>query len=391
MSAPTDCTASLLTSPTAGAIAAVRLHGPGAQRVALEFTKEQAPPQVGGAAFRSVYDGTGLLDEAVVLSNPVSTAHAGATDLVICVHGGTRIVERLLARAQALGCNMATPTPSTVFPANTIVEREALDSLRCATTPRAVEFLLAQRRLLPALVREAQTQLRRTGAQDSTWADGLRHALEGYDVARRLLRRTRIALLGPTNSGKSTLFNRLAGRDAAVTSDRAGTTRDYIEAEIEIDGFPVTLIDTAGSNVGAGEMESHAISVGADEARIADMRVLVLDASARSCSSFVLSANESAPSDLIVWNKADRVRGSGTEAKHQELSGTTIECCGSALTGDGMADLIQALARRISGTGCSLHEATFFTSRQRDEASVILSQSIHTSENLVEQLGRAFL
>lgn len=391
MSAPADCTVSLLTSPTAGAIAAVRLHGPGAQRVALELLRQESLPEEGRAAFRAVYDGSDALDEAVVLSNPVSTTHTGTSDIVICVHGGTRIVERLLARAHAVGCDVVPPAPSTFFPAETIVVREALDSLHLAKTPRAVEFLLAQRQLLPVLVREAEGLLRRSGMRDATWADGLRRALAGYESARRLLHGTRIALIGPTNAGKSTLFNRLAGRDAAVTSDRVGTTRDYLEAEIEIGGFPATLIDTAGSNVDAGEMESRVISAGAGEARMADLRVLVLDATARTCPSEGLYAHGGQSPDLIVWNKTDRREESETGAEQNALGGSAIQCRASAQTGDGVADLIQALEHRISGTGGFLREATFFTSRQRDEASAILAMPNHTSENVADELARAFL
>lgn len=126
---------------------------------------------------------------------------------------------------------------------------------------------------------------------------------KGVRVRERLRDGFEVALVGLPNSGKSTLLNRLAGRDAAMTSDIAGTTRDVIEVRMDLDGFPLTFLDTAGVRDSNDVLEELGIERGIARAKVADVRVhLVSD-----LEKPVFESSDGL--DLIYLAKADLVDG----------------------------------------------------------------------------------
>lgn len=131
-----------------------------------------------------------------------------------------------------------------------------------------------------------------------------------------------VALIGQVNAGKSSLLNALAGRDAAITSERAGTTRDVVEVRMDIAGYAVTLIDTAGLRATDDEIESEGISRGQKRAVEADLRVY-LKSTPEEIPEFVSN------SDIILLSKSDLWGVEGVSAKTGEgISGllSLIEC-----------------------------------------------------------------
>jgi tRNA modification GTPase len=101
----------------------------------------------------------------------------------------------------------------------------------------------------------------------------VRHEAAGVKVRERVRDGFEVALVGPPNSGKSTLLNRLAGREAAITSDIAGTTRDVIEVRMDLEGLPITFLDTAGLRESEDVLEGIGIARGKERAAAADVRV----------------------------------------------------------------------------------------------------------------------
>ncbi len=101
--------------------------------------------------------------------------------------------------------------------------------------------------------------------------------IAGTAVAERIRTGFEVAIVGEPNVGKSTLLNALAGRDAAITSSVAGTTRDVIEVRMDLGGLPVTLLDTAGLRETDDEVESEGVSRAIDRARRADLRVFLVE------------------------------------------------------------------------------------------------------------------
>jgi len=127
----------------------------------------------------------------------------------------------------------------------------------------------------------------------------VRYEAAGVRVRERVRDGFEVALVGPPNSGKSTLLNRLAGREAAITSDIAGTTRDVIEVKMDLDGLPVTILDTAGLRDSDDVLEGIGIARGKDRASAADVRVHLMDNLSKN------PAQSGFGLDIYVKSKAD--------------------------------------------------------------------------------------
>ena len=169
--------------------------------------------------------------------------------------------------------------------------------------------------------------------------DGVSRELAGALAAERIKDGFEVAIVGAPNVGKSTLLNALAGREAAITSDIAGTTRDVIEVRMEIQGLAVTLLDTAGLRLSDDRVEQIGIARGLDRARGADLRI------------FLKEGDEVLPllpekGDIVVFAKGD-LRSSG---------GLAV----SGKTGAGIDDLISrignVLGERVSGSSLVIRE-----------------------------------
>ena len=114
-----------------------------------------------------------------------------------------------------------------------------------------------------------------------------------------------VAIAGPPNAGKSSLLNRLARREAAIVSPHAGTTRDVIEVHLDLGGYPVTLLDTAGVRESQDPVEQEGVRRARERAAAADLVLWVADASAQA------DAGRSEPKESWkVYNKADLVDSS---------------------------------------------------------------------------------
>ena len=147
-----------------------------------------------------------------------------------------------------------------------------------------------------------------------------------------------VAIVGPPNAGKSSLLNQLAQREAAITSPIAGTTRDVIEVAIDLAGYPVVLADTAGLRHSADVIEQEGLRRALSRAEAAELRLFVFDAARPEDAAG--AAQWPGPDTLLVANKIDLVESS------VYLPAGTLAV--SALTGDGLAGLIETLAARIA-------------------------------------------
>lgn len=167
----------------------------------------------------------------------------------------------------------------------------------------------------------------------------LRTEIRGYHMAERIRDGFEVAIVGEPNAGKSTLLNILAGRDAAITSEHAGTTRDVIEVRMDLSGLPVTILDTAGLRETLDPVESIGIARALDRARQADLRVFLL-----SNQEVPLLTPEA--DDLVVWGKADQ----------RQTEGVSV----SGKTGEGVDRLINDISRilsaRAAGAGSMIRE-----------------------------------
>lgn len=168
--------------------------------------------------------------------------------------------------------------------------------------------------------------------------------LAGGAIAERIREGFEVAIVGPPNAGKSTLLNALAGRDAAITSEIAGTTRDVIEVRMDLRGLPVTFLDTAGLRKTDDVVESIGVKRAVARAEQADLRVFLSSDGAK------ISELEKRPGDLSVRSKADIFPS--------ELPSV------SAKTGAGIVELISKITETLEGRASGASTATHERHRQ---------------------------
>jgi tRNA modification GTPase len=357
------------------AIAVVRVSGPRA-RMALEKLAGRVPEPRQAALVR-VRDATGdTIDEAIALWFPAPHSETGEDVAELQLHGGHAVIAAVL---DALGtienCRLAEPGEFTrrAFENGRLdlTAVEGLADLIAAETPaqrrqafRQLKGLIGdraeawRRRLIEALALvearidfsdEADVPEDLIGPALSA-AQQLRDEIAGVLADGRRGERLRdglvVAIAGPPNAGKSTLFNRLAHREAAIVSPFAGTTRDIIEVHLDLDGYPVTLLDTAGIRDSSEPVELEGIRRARERAVSADLVFWVTDGSAAG------PALDQPPETLrnsAVWlvrNKIDlavdkscAVTG-GAELKNEQWLIYSI----SAVTGAGVDNLVTAMA-----------------------------------------------
>jgi tRNA modification GTPase len=374
MNAPQQSRSRLLTPSGTGAIAVIRVSGPDAPSIVDRFFKpardrrllETGPGWLRYGKFS--VDGEGIDDVIVSLALRPTLA------VDICCHGGIRIVERILQALQEAGAPLSSTDPSGVFwSTGSFIEMEAVERLANAKTERAVRFLARQRTQLPEALLRATSASRKE--QEPAINKLLQRCLKGFDSAKRLLEGVTIAIVGPPNSGKSTLFNRLAGRQAAVVSDLAGTTRDWVSAPWDIAGFPVELLDTAGDRATSDVLESLAIATGREQACRAALSLLVVDGSGTSIQEtrawLKASRIAEGPSTILVMNKMDRPQRLSIKELLEENSQPAVKL--SATTGEGEEDLRQQIVAFLDRPPGFDAAPCFFTERQAEAARGLLS------------------
>ena len=185
-----------------------------------------------------------------------------------------------------------------------------------------------------------------------------------------------VALVGPTNAGKSTLLNRLARRDAAIVSPLAGTTRDVIEVHLDLAGYPVTLLDTAGLRDSDDPIEQEGVRRTRERAAAADLVLWIEDASDS------LMADRPKDEFSVYWrvlNKADLINSDTKQNKHEsEFIGKPAFLV-SALTGAGLDALISALGRFAADFVGAAEPALVTRERQRgalQETEIALRRAV---------------
>ena len=184
----------------------------------------------------------------------------------------------------------------------------------------------------------------RTAAEIDTIRGEIESRLADRQTGERIRDGLRVAIVGPPNAGKSTLLNCLAGRDAAIVSGTAGTTRDVIEVHLDLGGYAVILADTAGIRAPGDAIEAEGVRRAARTAEEADVRLVVLDGAAwPEVPPDVAGA--ATPGDIVVLNKCDLIDGAAIKIKGQ-LNAAPLPV--SALEGDGMDRVVAELTRRVS-------------------------------------------
>jgi tRNA modification GTPase len=363
------------------AIAVVRLCGPRAG-AALEklIGRLPKPRQAKLARVRDPANGE-VIDEALALWFPGPHSETGEDMAELQLHGSPAVVAAVFDALRIIeGCRPAEAGEFTrrAFENGRLdlTAIEGLADLIAAETPaqrrqafRQLKGLIGDRadawwaQIISAL---AQVEARidfsdEADVPEDLIGPALRVAKELRDeIAGALVQSGRgdrlrdgfvVAIAGPPNAGKSTLLNRLAQRDAAIVSAHPGTTRDAIEVHLNLDGYPVTLIDTAGIRDSADPIEQEGIRRARERVAMADLVLWLTDASAEGTDG--KGGGEGNLSAGEVWhvhNKIDRIGGNGrsrselpstNKSKNEPARDFSL----SALTGSGVGGLVAELSR----------------------------------------------
>jgi tRNA modification GTPase len=345
------------------AIAIIRLSGPQAG-VALELLAGKIPPP--RRATRALLRDAGrqVIDDAVVLYFPAPASATGEDVAEFHVHGGRAVLESLFAALSALeNVRAAEPGEFTrrAFENGKLdlTEAEGLDDLIHADTDRQRRQALRQLKgLLGDKARDWRARIIEASAlieagidfsdegdvpselmspalaKIEALLDDITEVLAAQGRSERIREGLVVAIAGPPNVGKSTLMNQLARREVAIVSPHAGTTRDIIEVHLDLDGYPVTVIDTAGIRETDDPVEQEGVRRARARAAEADLVLWITDAEHAG-----IRPEGNAPL-WLVRNKID-LSGTGTPLPDRAQSVKTFAV--SASRGDGIADLISGL------------------------------------------------
>ena len=358
----TDTIFALATPPGRGAIAIIRLSGPGVDEVLAALGAGGLRPRM--ATLREITHDGRPLDQALLLRFPAPNSYTGEDAAELHLHGGRAVVEAVGEALVALGLRPADPGEFTrrAFENGRmdLAQAEAVaDLIDAETTAQAAQALgqldgaLSQtyagfrRELLKALAlveaeidfpdEDIPDNLARTAGPvlDGLVAD-LTAALADARRGERVRTGYRIVLIGETNAGKSSLFNALVAREAAIVTPIAGTTRDVLDADLVIGGYAVTLSDTAGLRDSTDPIEAEGVRRARMRAEAADLRLWIRAPGDPQGPA----AGYARPDDLIVFTKTDLAPAPAI-AERSVLAVSTV-------TGEGLGALHDWLAARLA-------------------------------------------
>jgi tRNA modification GTPase len=349
-----DTIYALATARGRSGLAVIRVSGPHAFAAGTALCGRLPEPRVAG--LRQLNWGGELLDEALVLTFVRGNSFTGEDVVEFQIHGGPAVIDVVLrALGVQPGLRLATAGEFTrralengmldltqvegladLIDAETEAQRrQAVRVLSGAIGDRVEGWrksLVRAAALLEATIDFVDEDVpvdvtpEVLSLIDGLLAD-LRRESAGVVAAERIRDGFEVAIVGAPNAGKSTLLNQLAGREAAITSEIAGTTRDVIEVRMNLEGLAVTFLDTAGLRDTGDQLERAGIERALARARAADLRIFLLG------EGETLSFLDVTPGDLIVEGKADQ---RGNPANRLAVSG---------LTGAGVPELLAEISR----------------------------------------------
>ncbi len=368
-----DTIAAIATPPGNGGVGIIRISGVSAFEIAKQLTNKSFLPRQ--ALFTSFRDeDKTVIDSGILLYFPNPSSYTGEDTIELQGHGGIIVLGMLLKRVLSLGARLANPGEFTerAFLNNKLdlAQAEAVADLIESSTEQSVRS--AQKSMqgvfseqINELVDEL-TELRvyveaaidfvdeeidflSDGVVEKKIIDILERIKKIQKTAQQgqLLRDgMTVVLAGKPNAGKSSLLNALAGHEAAIVTDIAGTTRDILKEHIQIDGMPLHIIDTAGLRESNDIVEKEGIRRAHEEIKQADKVLLLID----STDSDIDSVINTLPSNLNITKIYNKIDLLGREPEIIENKDET-QIYLSVKKGEGMELLINYLKNSVGFNG----------------------------------------
>ena len=327
----------LSSGPGVSGIAVIRISGPETSN-AIELLTGKSVPEPRVATLRKInkINTSELIDEGIILWFPGPESYTGEDMAEIQVHGSKAVIDALHTSISKIkNCRLAEPGEFTklafqngkinllkaesvadLISSETEIQRQ--QAIKIMNGKSADQFNFLREKLLKILSHvEAKIDfpdedlpndiLKEIKKSSDDVLKNIEKILNDQKVGERIREGFKIAILGPTNAGKSSLLNHLSNRDVAIVSEIAGTTRDVIETHLNIDGYPVIVSDTAGIRESKNEIEKKGIKLSLNRAEEADLKLVVVDAKNLDFTDVLKGLlDENA---ILVINKSDLLEG----------------------------------------------------------------------------------
>ncbi|MDC3395408.1 tRNA uridine-5-carboxymethylaminomethyl(34) synthesis GTPase MnmE [Candidatus Pelagibacter sp.] len=297
----------LSSGPGISGIAVIRISGEDTSR-AIELLTGKSVPKPRVATLRKInkINTSELIDEGIILWFPGPESYTGEDMAEIQVHGSKAVIDALHSSISNVeNCRLAEPGEFTklafqngkinllkaesiadLISSETEIQRQ--QAIKIMNGKSSDQFNFLREKLLKVLSHvEAKIDfpdedlpnniLNEIKKSSDEVLINIEKILNDQKVGERIREGFKIAILGPTNAGKSSLLNHLSNRDVAIVSEIAGTTRDVIETHLNIDGYPVIVSDTAGIRDSKNEIEKKGIKLSLNRAEEADLKLVVVD------------------------------------------------------------------------------------------------------------------
>jgi tRNA modification GTPase len=398
-----DTIFALSSGPPPAGVAVVRISGPGV-RFGLE-TLIDSIPEPRRASLRSIKGGDGaIIDRGLVLFFPGPASFTGEDVAELHLHGGRAVVAAVLAalselpgfrpaeageftrRAFANGSMDLTQVEGLADLVQAETEAQRRQALRQADGALGRlydgwrERLIRARALIEAELDFPDEDDVPGAMGEQAWGDvsALRQEMVNHISDRRgerLRDGVEIVVMGPVNAGKSSLVNAIARRDVAIVTAEPGTTRDLIEVRLDLAGYPVTMVDTAGLRSAEGAVEREGIRRAEARGRSADLVLWLTDVSG-------IADEPPPPAGAIrVGTKMDLI---DSEAERSRRT-AAFDAAVSSVSGEGVSDLLTMIAERV-GTFLAPAESLQMT-RSRHRAA--LTAAVEAIDEALREDGRA--
>ena len=323
----------LSSGPGISGVAVIRLSGQDTSKVIKLLTGKEPPnPRVATLRKINKINTSELIDEGLILWFPEPESYTGEDMAEIQVHGSKAVVDALHSSLSDIeNCRLAEPGEFTklafqngkinllkaesiadLISSETEIQRQ--QAIKIMNGKSSDQFNFLREKLLKILSHvEAKIDFPEEDLPNNILDEiknssdevinKIKKILNDQKVGERIREGFKIAILGPTNAGKSSLMNHLSNRDVAIVSEIAGTTRDVIETHLNIDGYPVIISDTAGIRDSQDEIEKKGIKLSLNRAEEADLKLVVVDAKSLDFTDVLKGLlDENA---ILVINKSD--------------------------------------------------------------------------------------
>ena len=326
----------LSSGPGVSGVAIIRISGSEASNIIKRLTGKDLP-KARMATLRKInnINTPELIDEGIILWFPGPESYTGEDMAEIHVHGGKAVILAVQNEIFKIkGCRLADPGEFTKLAFQNgkinLLKAESIGDLISAETEiqrlQAIKMMKGQssekfnklRNKLLKLLSFVEAKidfpeedlpeenLKKIKFDSLKVLNEINEILNDQKVGEIIREGFKIAIVGPSNAGKSSLLNNLSNREVAIVSEIAGTTRDVVEVHLNIDGYPVIISDTAGIRESEDEIEKKGIKLSLKKAENADLKLVVVDAKSIDLSGFF---NDLLKSDaILVINKSDLLK-----------------------------------------------------------------------------------